>query len=485
MSPRQIVSRGLLTGLVAALFCGGLLVAYVGWYSRTDRIFPGVLVGDATVGGLTMNDAQRRMAGADPGRRPVMAGGAGAAGGSPVGGQPGKAAEAGVTRLRLGDRTWPLDGAVAGTSPDVQGALKAALAVGRNGSALRRTNQFLAGLVHGHYLPLEANLREQALVQRLEEIAGEVNRPPVDAAYNFEMDAVTPEAPGEALDTEATVRAVRQALQEGRTEAELVLKPVAAAVTEADLTDARRHQIARFTTPILAADAGRVQNIAMAVRKISGVALAPGQTFSFNDVVGPRDAEHGWAPAKELYQGEFVVGYGGGICQVSSTLYNSVLLAGLEVKERYHHDRPLQYVDPGLDATVAWKVLDFRFRNNTDATMLLSARIVPGAPQQIEVILYAPRPATSGEVALETTDFRYFPPALEEIPDPTLPANSRQVIDEGHYGMEVSVYRIYRSDGKERRELVSRDTYQPKAGKVKIGTGNKPGAERLLRPGVR
>jgi vancomycin resistance protein VanW len=390
-----------------------------------------------------------------------------------------------VTRVRLGEQVWSLDGAVTGTQPDVDGALATARAIGRSGSVLKRTNQFLTGLVHGHYVTVETNLREAVLVQRLEEIAGEVNEPPVDATYNFAADKVMPDAPGKVLDLPATVRAVRLALREHRPEAELVMKAVQPAVKEADLSGAKRHPLARFTTPILAADAGRVQNIAIAVRKINGVALAPGQVFSFNDVVGPRDAEHGWAPAAELYQGEFVVGYGGGICQVSSTLYNSVLLAGLEIKERYHHDRPLQYVDPGRDATVAWKVLDFRFRNSTESTLLVGARIVPGSPQQIEVVLYAPKPAASGEIALETTDIRYFPPALDEIPDPTLPPDARQVLDEGHYGIEVSVYRIYRSNGQERRELVSRDTYQPKAGKVKVGIGNKPGTERLLQPGVR
>jgi vancomycin resistance protein YoaR len=492
MSPRQIVWRGFLAGMVAAVMGFGLLLGYVAWYGATDRLAPGVMVGRTPVGGLSLGQARLRLAGGYVRRPPVLAGGPGAAGGNPVGGsgglrpQRGKTAEAAtVARLRWADQTWALPPVDVTETPAVQGALQSAETIGRNGPMWQRAHSFITGLVHGHYVPLDTNLEESALVQRLKEVARKVDQPAVDATYDFGRDAATEGRPGQALDVQGSVQAVVQALREGRSEVALVVKEVAPAVTEEDLAESRRHVIARFTTPILAADPGRVQNIAMAVNKISGVALKPGQVFSFNGVVGPRDAEHGWAPAKELYQGEFVLGFGGGICQVSSTLYNAVLLGGLEVKERYHHDRPLQYVEPGRDATVVWKVLDFRFRNSTGSTVLIGAQIIPGAPQRIEVTLYAPSPAPEGGVVVETGDVRYFPPALEEVLDPALPADARHVLDEGHYGIEVKTYRVYRQGDKERRELISHDRYLPKAGKVRVGVGNAPGSERLLAPGIR
>lgn len=228
-----------------------------------------------------------------------------------------------------------------------------------------------------------------------------------------------------------------------------------------------RHRITQFRTPILAADPGRMKNISMAVRKISGTILEPGQLFSFNEVVGPRDAAGGWAQAKEIYQGEYVLGYGGGICQVSSTLYNAALLAGLEIAERYHHDRPLQYVEPGRDATVAWNLLDFRFRNNTEVPVRIGARIIDGDPAQIEVTLYAPHALPVAGIRLEATDWRYLPPELEEILDPTLPHGRRLVVDDGQYGLEVKIYRVFPEGNW---ELVSHDRYPPKAGKVMVGT---------------
>lgn len=472
----------------------GLLMGYVAWYTGTDRILPGVTVGHTPVGGLSPAEARQRITGTAVRQPPVLSGGAGAGSGRPVAGgtdpavvrgAPDPVLEAGPSRLVWGGQIWNLDRRAAGAAPDLQAALRQALGIGRSGPMWYRTRQFLASIVHGQFVSLEPRVDDEALARQLERIAAEINEPAADAAYRFETDTVTPESSGRMLDVPASVAAVQRAVRERRTEVELVVAKVEPEVRQQDLVGARRHTIATFTTPILAADTGRVQNIAMAVQKISGVALRPGQVFSFNDVVGPRDKEHGWAQAKELYQGEFVVGYGGGICQVSSTLYNSVLLAGLEIAERYHHDRPLQYVEPGRDATVAWKVLDFRFRNNTGTPLLIGARIVPGTPQQIEVTLYGPRAPETGAISVEATDVRYLPPTLEEIPDPTLPPDAREVVDEGHYGLEVSIYRVFKGGAGERRELVSRDTYQPKAGKVKVGVGNAPGSERLLQPGLR
>lgn len=495
MSPRQILFRGIGLGILAACLCTGLFLAFVSWYSRTDRILPGVVVGETPVGGLAVSQARSRLAGARGGRAAVLAGatagvrgaqGAGGGGGA-TGDAPGAAGgrPAREATLRWGDRTWTLNLRQIGALPDLNGALREARSLGRNGSLMRQATSFLAGLIHGYYVSADADLQTDVLTQRLAEIAKEVERPALDATYHFESDTVSEEAAGQALDVPASITAISRALRQGQRDVNLIVREVAPKVRRVDLSHARRYEVARFTTPILAADPGRLQNIAIAVRKISGIALKPGQIFSFNEIVGPRDAEHGWAQANELFQGEFVRGYGGGICQVSSTLYNAVLLGGLEIKERYHHDRPLQYVEPGRDATVAWNVLDFKFRNNTDKMLLVGARIVAGAPQEIEVTVYAPDPPGPAVISLEAADIKYVPPELEEVPDRTLPADHRQVEDEGHYGIEVKIYRMYAEDGKVRRELVSHDKYQPKAGKVRIGVDNAPGNERLFSPGIR
>ncbi len=493
-SPRTILIRGLTLGVLAALLVAGALIGYVLWYTHTDKLLPGIRIGEQSVGGLGPREAVRRLAGGGVIQRPpIQVGGTGAAGGQPVEasagqgptvGRPGTTSGPPALELRVDGKRWLLDRTEVGPAPDWNGAVRQAETIGREGSVLEKVRAYLTGLVHGHRVPVPAVVPDEPIRSRLEEIAREIRRDPVNATYDFQTDTLTPEADGLELDVEASSAVVRRALLLEQSSAELVVRPVTARVRREDLASVRQYQVARFTTPILAADPGRVHNIAMAVKKISGVILKPGETFSFNDRVGPRDKENGWAQAKELYQGEFVLGYGGGICQVSSTLYNSVLLAGLEVTERYHHDRPLSYVRPGRDATVAWKVLDFRFRNSASHPVLLGARILPGQPQHIEVTVYAQQPPAGLRVSLEESDVHYIPAPLVEVMDATLPAGKRIVVDEGHYGIEIKIYRIFGEGAQQRRELVSHDRYHPKPGKVRVGAGNAPGSPQLIDPGL-
>lgn len=475
-SLRQILLRGIVLGVLAAVVAAGALMTYVAWYTRQDRIFPGVVVGRTPVGGLRPDTALGRLSGQSD--RTGASGFSAASMGSPA--PPPER----VTTLRWHDRSWPLALRDVQREPDVNAALQSASSLGRTGPALGRTQVFLGGLVHGYHIPLDPRINEDIIRVRLMEIAREVERKPQDARIDFETGVVSPEVVGRQLDVAANLRLVASAVRAGVSEVELTVTPLQPSVTTAQLTQARQHLLARFTTPILAADSGRVHNIAMAVRKISGLVVKPGDVFSFNDIVGPRDGKNGWAQAKELYQGEFVLGYGGGICQVSSTLYNSVLLGGLEVRQRFHHDRPLQYIAPGRDATVAWNTLDFKFRNNRSAPILVGARVLPGSPQQIEVSIHSTDPPADGGIEIEEADVRYFPPPLEESLDPTLPSGERKVIDEGHYGIEVKIFRVFRAGRQPKRELVSHDRYLPKAGKVRVGVGNEPGSQKLLNPGL-
>lgn len=232
---------------------------------------------------------------------------------------------------------------------------------------------------------------------------------------------------------------------------------------------ARLRLLARFETPVVSAQAGRVANIRLAAAKIDGHVVPPGGEFSFNRVVGPRDPQFGWQAAPELYSGEFVVGYGGGVCQVSSTLFNSVLLAGLPVTERHHHSRPLTYVDLGRDATVAWDGLDFRFRNTTAGPVQIRARLRSGSPQRIEVALYGAVRVPA--YRLRTRVDRYTPPEIAEIPDSSLPVGRRLVVEEGRPGYQVRVIRTG-PDGRE--EVVARAFYAPRRGHVVVGTALLP-----------
>ena len=120
------------------------------------------------------------------------------------------------------------------------------------------------------------------------------------------------------------------------------------------------------TTDIIDQGKNRVINIDIACAKISGIEVLPGKTFSFNETTGKKNESNGYKYAPVLIDGEKSYGIGGGVCQVSTTIYMAVLNAGLEITEHFNHSEPVAYAAEGMDATVVFGVKDLKFRNNTD-----------------------------------------------------------------------------------------------------------------------
>ena len=138
-----------------------------------------------------------------------------------------------------------------------------------------------------------------------------------------------------------------------------------------NLTVKEPRPIAQYSTHFDASLFNRTENIRLAAKALDGKLLAPGERFSFNKSAGKRTAEAGYKEALIIVGNKFTPGLGGGVCQVSSTLYNAVILADLEILERHHHSLPVNYVPPGQDATVSFPILDFRFRNSRDTNLLI------------------------------------------------------------------------------------------------------------------
>ncbi len=131
-------------------------------------------------------------------------------------------------------------------------------------------------------------------------------------------------------------------------------------------------ELATYTTNLGNSSEGRLTNIQITCRKLDGIIVEPGETFSFNDSTGPSLTEEGYQNAPVIVDGETVQDLGGGNCQVSSTLYNAVLaVSGLEVTERHEHGKDVSYVPDGKDAAVSYGGYDFSFKNNTENRLKL------------------------------------------------------------------------------------------------------------------
>lgn len=133
--------------------------------------------------------------------------------------------------------------------------------------------------------------------------------------------------------------------------------------------------IGLYYTSMEGSPENRIHNIKKAVKKINGEKVKPGEFFSFNQEVGNSNlAEDGWKEANVIADGQLTQGYGGGICQVSSTLFNAVQEAQLPIEERHSHSKSVGYVPVGQDATVAYGLLDFRFSNPYDHSVKIKAK---------------------------------------------------------------------------------------------------------------
>ncbi len=212
------------------------------------------------------------------------------------------------------------------------------------------------------------------------------------------------------------------------------------------------------TTHFNQADENRVHNIILASEQVNNIILKPGDMFSFNELVGEASLECGYKEAPVIVNKELVMGAGGGICQVSSTLYNGALMTGMTIVERYNHSLPVAYLPPGLDATVAYDYLDLKFANELDTHILVNTEV---EHNELHVTIFG-NASVIGEIEVVRQDLTVIPPPVEYHIAHGRPSWYREIIQEGKPGYKVETLRIYYEDEKEiSRESLGKDYYGP------------------------
>lgn len=228
---------------------------------------------------------------------------------------------------------------------------------------------------------------------------------------------------------------------------------------ESVLEELFKDTLSTYTSYFNVNEKERTENVRLAASSINNVILMPGQEFSYNNIVGERTTENGYKIAKVYQAGEVVDGLGGGICQVSSTLYNAVVKADLEVLERKNHSLPVSYVKLGTDATVVYGVLDFRFRNNQQYPVRIESSI-SGGTLKVDICGIKTNPHRTVDIETETVSVLDF--AEKTIEDANLPMGTSEIIQTGKKGYKVKSYRVTKENGVEiDRKLISTDTYSP------------------------
>lgn len=311
----------------------------------------------------------------------------------------------------------------------------------------------------------------------LEGIAKEIDQPTQDAKFKFDpgtkrVREFQPEAEGRKLDTEATAELVTKALAGNSRDITLpvkVTKPkiAASSINSFGIQELLGEGISYFAGSI----ENRIYNIGLAASRINGTLLPPGETFSFNNVVGEISGASGYKQAYVIKSGRTVLDDGGGVCQVSTTLFRSVLNAGLPVVARTAHAYRVGYYEqgfpPGLDATVFSPTVDFKFKNDTAAHILIQAT-VSGTTLVIDI--YG---TSDGRVAtLSTPKISNQTPPPPELrqDDPELPKGVVKQVDWSAWGANVSFTRNVTRGGETLISETFRSNFKPWQAIYLVGT---------------
>lgn len=299
---------------------------------------------------------------------------------------------------------------------------------------------------------------------------GEAGTPAVDARFQVGGGSVTivPSRDGVGIDVEALATEMTRVLttEETRTVQLRTRRIEPELTTEKAEKMGIKERIATYTTTYLSTNKPRVSNIHTLTDALEGTLVAPGATFSFNDTIGPRTAAKGYQEAPAIIGGRLVPSLGGGICQVATTIFNTVFESGLPVVERRNHSFYISSYPKGRDATVSWGGVDFKFKNDTDHWIYIATAYTNSS---VTISLYGTDPGYTVRGATgEFTDVRPFP--TREIKDDTMATGTRVVEDAGVNGRRIAVKRTVLKGGTVVREDTFTSAYAPKEQVVRIGT---------------
>ncbi|MFZ5645716.1 MAG: VanW family protein [Bacillota bacterium] len=444
---------------VTLAFIGALTTIGVSLAKENDKIVPGVYVQGGDLSGLTREKASEVLLGLEK-----------------------DLVQSTPLVLRYEDRFWLLKPHNIGLAVDTEKVLDEALGVGRKGSPAERWRQWRKASREGLLIPLYVKADRARLDSELDVIASEITTVPRDAYLKINPDdtvEVVPSVDGIRVDSDKVSQSLVDIFKDYQKTPEIKLSLIKSSpkVSTAEIAALGVDGIlASFTTTFNQKDTDRSYNVKTAASALEGMLIKPSEVFSFNEVVGPRSTEAGYKNAKVIINNELVDGLGGGVCQVSSTLYNVVLLANFEIIDRANHSIPVAYVAPGRDATVTDNYLDFRFKNTTPNHVYIKTLIGPG---RITIKLYG-NSKYRKQVLIRTKVIETIPFKQVYEKDPTLKEGEVKLKRQGSPGLRVLAERVVLENGQEKVQKLPASLYHPVSQIVLTGPGVEPVGDTVL-----
>ena len=298
----------------------------------------------------------------------------------------------------------------------------------------------------------------------IEKIHTEIYKEVKDASYTKDPFKLYPEVIG----IDFSVDDAKKLLEEDKEKYEIPLTITQPKVTIKDIgSEAFPELIAKFSTRYDGGMVDRETNLKLACSKLDEKIVLPGETFSYNQTLGERTAQAGYKNAKVYENGAVVDGIGGGICQISSTLYNAVLLSNMEIVERRNHQFVTSYLPAGRDATVAYGITDFKFKNTRSTAIKIKTSCSNGVAT---ISIYGIKEQEEYDVSFVTEIISTTPFTVKYIEDSTLKSGEEEIIQKGANGVTTETYIIKKLNGVvASKELLSKDTYNPMQRIIKRG----------------
>ncbi len=422
----------------------------------TDRIYPGTFIDNVQVDGMTREEAVRAVNAVHEDR--------------------GRAFDIVVS---VGNESWHVNSERVPVSRNTEEIVERAWANGRSNTASLGTGDMTPFQERVRKLSERVDSKDphpatfatvqdydhQALRNLTDGIVNYVNRDPVDSMvksfdFNTHTFTFTDDKPGARLDPDELYTQMTDLLDDGVTQKEVRVVPekILAEKTKTEMMN-NFGLISAYTTQTTK-DKNRNNNIQLSAQAISGRTVQPGEVFSFNEATGERTAAKGYKEAPAISGGQSKDEVGGGVCQTSSTLFNAVVRADLEIVERNPHAWPSSYIEKGFDATVNWPGLDFKFRNNTDDPIFIIAGY---SNRKVTVNIYGMSLGPGVKIDLESELVRTIPQpeGVNYVVNTDLAPGEQKKTVNGRKGYEVTTWKIWYQGNREiKREVLFKTTYK-------------------------
>lgn len=434
---------------LALSITGGILVTS---QPIVNKINQGVYINDLAVGGLTKKQAVDKITDHFPTKKQKI-------------------------KLNYHKTSWAIEYDEIGASINYTAAVEQAYHIGRDGNIFSRICTLFRLQLVNNRVTLPVNFSQGKLINQLKQISAQVDQPAIDATINLQDDTIKiiADKTGIWVDIKDTLINIDQAIKDQQNKSvSLIVKKRQPNVVADDLKDIKDPLSIAVTSFDLTVK-NRVNNIKLASQTLNGTVIKPKQEYSFNEKVGLRLKVNGYKEAPVFDEGKVVSGVGGGVCQVSTTLYNALLNAGLEIKERSPHTKPVAYVPIGQDAAVADGKLDLKFVNNLDYPVGIIAQV---ENNNLIIRFFGKQEKPGQTVRLVSEGVHNIEPKVDVIEDANLNKGYSQVITPGEKGYHVQVYRVWYEKNKQiKKELINETDYEPLNTVIRIGTKAVPGIQ--------